>query len=255
MRRYNEKEVKEILRRTLAAGQPHGAGTEGVTLSELERVAEEMGFSPERVREAAEALDVKRTSPIRHLFGVPSRLEDDRVVQASISDAAWNQIVGRLRARYGVEGRTSNVGNAFEWRNVQEDGSKPESGETVVSSYPRETETRIHAETDLATPKLMALVLGVVTPAALILGLILPREAHAGVPPGGLALLAVVGILGPYAAMVGVMKAWHRHQQDRQRRAVDEIAELAAHMGAGGLAAPAAAQTEEGGSLQSRLGE
>jgi len=123
------------MRRALSASAGDASGSEGVSLAELERVAEEMGLPAEQVREAALALDARDARPRRFLFGVPNRLEEDRVVQAAITPALWEQIAGRLRTRYGVDGRTSNVGTAFEWRNVQADGSKADYGEIVVSSY------------------------------------------------------------------------------------------------------------------------
>ena len=62
------------MRRAMSAGLSKGGSTEGVTLSELEHVAEEMGMPPERIREAALALDAPGTDSPRSL----RRLESAR---------------------------------------------------------------------------------------------------------------------------------------------------------------------------------
>ena len=173
-------------------------------------------------------------------------MEEDRVVDAAITAGLWDQIADRLRARYGVAGRISAAGSSFEWRNVQADGSKAESGETTVSSYPQDRGTRLRAETDLTTSKLMALVIGTIVPTVMIL---LFALRHVRAPELGVALL-VAGAVGPYLAMTGVMKWWHRYQRDRQRRALDDIAELTPSVQSVESHQPATEATE----IQSRLG-
>ena len=85
MRTYSEKEVREIMRRALSAGAGSAGASEAVSLAELERVADEMGVPPERVREAALALDAREAKPHRFLFGVPNRLEEDRTIETEPS--------------------------------------------------------------------------------------------------------------------------------------------------------------------------
>jgi len=219
MRRYSEKEVRSILRRA-ASGPRSSSSSEGVTLAELERVAEEMGIPPERIREAAGELDRRPERSGPFLFGVPTRFREQRAIGMGLTPELWEQIARRLNAGYGHHGKTTQLGSMLEWR------CKEDAGETVVSVVVREGETNVRAETDVTTPKLMALFLGVIAPATILLGVAVPRVSHLGVHAWVNLATALACVAVPYAIMSGVMAWWHRDRSERQRRALDEIAEL-----------------------------
>jgi hypothetical protein len=159
---------------------------------------------------------------------------------AGLSPELWEQIAGRLNAAYGHDGKTTQVGSMLEWR------CKEDAGETVFSVVVREGETCVRAETDVTTPKLMALFMGVFAPAIILLGVVVPRVSHLHVPAWVNLATALASVAVPYGIMSGVMRWWHRDRSERQRRALDEIAELVPVAPSAQLLRPAAGSRPQG---------
>src|SRR5437870_5501660 len=99
-RRYNEAEVAAIFRvategaQTPAVGRPR---EEGLTLSDLQSIVNEVGIAPDAVAQAAHALDVQRPTAARTLLGLPIGVERTIALHRTLSDADWDLLVVELR--------------------------------------------------------------------------------------------------------------------------------------------------------------
>ncbi len=118
-RRYADDEVREIF--TLATTGPApdrslAGDSDGLTLGELQRIAQEAGIEPSRVAQAAATLDARgRPAPVRRAFGMPvgvSRVVD---LPRAPSDQEWEHLVSLFRTTFGTRGEATTTGNFREW--------------------------------------------------------------------------------------------------------------------------------------------
>jgi hypothetical protein len=120
-RRYDESEVAEIFEaatrestsraRALSSGQ-------GLTLSELQSIGQEVGVAPDRIAEAAAAVDLRGVAlPQRRWLGMP--LSVGRIVDLprAPDDREWELLVAEIRETFGARGKLSSHGNLREWTN------------------------------------------------------------------------------------------------------------------------------------------
>src|SRR6185369_4846059 len=118
-RRYGEDEVREIfsLATTGDARDPSlPAEAGGLTLDELQRIAEQVGIEPARVAHAAARLDARGTpAPVRRSLGLPigvSRVVD---LPRAPTDREWERLVAEARTTFGTQGRERTSGSLREW--------------------------------------------------------------------------------------------------------------------------------------------
>ena len=118
-RRYGEDEVREIfsLATTGDARDPSlPAEAGGLTLDELQRIAEQVGIEPARVAHAAARLDARGTpAPVRRSFGLPigvSRVVD---LPRAPTDREWELLVSQFRTTFETQGETTTTGGLREW--------------------------------------------------------------------------------------------------------------------------------------------
>ncbi|HEX7976952.1 MAG TPA: hypothetical protein VF461_00010 [Gemmatimonadaceae bacterium] len=118
-RRYGDEEVREIFSLATTGDlreQSLPADTEGLTLSELQRIGQEAGIEPARVAHAAASLDARgKVAPVRRSFGMPigvSRVVD---LPRAPKDREWERLVSEFRSTFGTQGRTTSAGGLREW--------------------------------------------------------------------------------------------------------------------------------------------
>lgn len=122
-RRYSEDEVSAIFRaaagggeesRALSRGQP----SDGLTMRDLQAIADEVGIAPDALMRAAESLDrVAAPAVTRRVFGLPVGVERTVPLSHTLSDAEWDQLVVVLRETFGSTGIVTGSGSLREWRN------------------------------------------------------------------------------------------------------------------------------------------
>ena len=86
-RRFNEKEVADIIKRASELQQLESTAesTTGMSLAELEQVAHEAGLDPALVRRAATDLDTRVTDQKPSAFiGAPTNLALERTIDGEI---------------------------------------------------------------------------------------------------------------------------------------------------------------------------
>jgi len=120
-RKYREDEVMEIF--DLAVRRHHdGEGVEadepGMSLAELQEVGLEVGLDPERVAEAAMAVESRRgVLPLRTYLGMPVSVGRIVELPRAITDREWQLVVTELRDVFGARGRVGSHGGIREWTN------------------------------------------------------------------------------------------------------------------------------------------
>lgn len=127
--RFDDDQIRRILTRAAerqeqadralpAAEDGSRAGDHpGLTLAELQSVAQEVGIAPAHVQAAARDLKLRPApSPERYrLIGIPTHTTDHRVVPGHPGDREWEAIVEALREEFRVPGTTSSFGDIREW--------------------------------------------------------------------------------------------------------------------------------------------
>jgi hypothetical protein len=114
-RRYDEKQIAQILHQAtqMQAASSSGAGTTGLTLAEIKRLAEEVGIDSGLIAKAASEVDIESVpsgSPDR-----PNSILLDRLVDGHISEESWEENVVRVRHYAGRPGEVKQTSASREW--------------------------------------------------------------------------------------------------------------------------------------------
>jgi len=119
-RRYSDEEVEVILHRAVEQSverrQPTALARDGMTLSELESIGQEVGVSAEHVREAAASLD--RVQGIQREWGVlPMSVYHVTPLSRTPTDREWSELVADLRQTFRAKGKLDGAGGMRGWTN------------------------------------------------------------------------------------------------------------------------------------------
>lgn len=215
-RRYGEGEVHEIFAlattgHTRDKSLPAEPG--GLTLEDLQRIAQEAGIEPARVVQAAESLDARgRAAPMRRSFGLPvgvSRVVD---LPRAPTDREWEQLVSEFRTTFGTQGRTMMTGGIRDWS----------QGNLHISVEPTEHGEQLRLSTvkgDAASLNAIGLMAGGM---ALLMGAVV---AAAGKPGKALVIVGMFGgiALASFVANVIRLPRWAK-ERERQMEGIAEFA-------------------------------
>jgi hypothetical protein len=118
-RTYREDEVAEIFE---AAARPVPGSTalsraEGFTLAELQSIGGEAGLAPERIAQAAAAVELRRGAVRRANLGMPVSVGQTVDLPRAPTDREWEMIVADLRETFGAKGRVGSRSDVREWAN------------------------------------------------------------------------------------------------------------------------------------------
>lgn len=120
-RRYDEDEVRQIFElATSAAGSttPALVDREGMTLAELQDVGREVGLSPERVADAATALDARGGALERRMvLGAPVSVGRIVELPRAATDREWQFLLAELRQTFDAKGEVGSQEGIREWSN------------------------------------------------------------------------------------------------------------------------------------------
>jgi hypothetical protein len=151
-RRYNEKEVADIIKRASELQQLESTAesTAGMSLTELEQVAREAGLDPALVRRAATDLDTRVTDRKPSAFiGAPTNLVLERTIDGEMPADDYETLVLEIQRELGGVGQASMLGRSLVWT-MQGAGRRRASNRTVqVTVTPRNGRTTIRMEEPL----------------------------------------------------------------------------------------------------------
>lgn len=120
-RRYGDDEVREILALAIEGSDARpleSAETGGLTLEELQDVGREVGVVPERIAQAATALDRRRGAlPQEKHLGMPVSVGRTVELPREPTDPEWSRIVAELRSVFGATGTVGSHGGVRSWSN------------------------------------------------------------------------------------------------------------------------------------------
>ena len=118
-RRYNEKEIAAIFKQAAEdfdVAQQNVAPGEGLTLSEIEGIAREVGISPDFISRAAAKVDA-RHNPVgeKKMVGLPIEVKRVATIPGEFGDSDWDRLVVDLHDTFGVIGSTKDDGRVRTW--------------------------------------------------------------------------------------------------------------------------------------------
>lgn len=118
-RLYTEKEISKILKR---AGEIQASEREkvtmGLSLEELQQLAEEVGLEPDIIANVAENIDIEpenEESGFLSSLMMPTKIDVEHVLQGEISEEDWPEVVAMMERHSGKSGTSSQVGKLLEW--------------------------------------------------------------------------------------------------------------------------------------------
>ena len=121
-RRYDDREIAEILERATAS-EPRGlvapaTVATGLTMAQLQEIGSEVGIAPERIVDAARAVDSRNVvRPQRTFLGAPRSVARVVAIPRALTDDEWMRLVVDLRETFGAVGKLSQHGPLRSWTN------------------------------------------------------------------------------------------------------------------------------------------
>jgi hypothetical protein len=207
-RRYRDEEIAEIFEAaatTQDPGQRSLAPADGLTLTELQAIGREVGLAPERIADAATAVDRRRsTLPRRTELGMPVSVSRTVDLPRAPTDREWSLLVAEMRETFNARGKDRSSGGLREWAN----------GNLRAYVEPTEEGYRLR----LRTTKSNALALNRVGIAGMVMGVVmLLFLILTGSMAGELFLPAVLAMMGAAAVASNAVRlpgwAQEREQQ------------------------------------------
>jgi hypothetical protein len=91
--------------------------SEGMTLTQLQEIAREVGIPSDLVARAARNLDRRGRSTVRRFFGLPIGVGRTVSLQRTLSEEEWQRLVVDLRETFDARGRINEEGAFRQWTN------------------------------------------------------------------------------------------------------------------------------------------
>lgn len=119
-RRFNEAEVAAIFERAAEAVDtspqqlPSG---EGMTLTDLQEIGAEVGFSAEQLARAAKAIELQGRPTSRDFLGLPVGVGLSIDLGRNLSNEEWERLVADLRETFDARGVVKSEGSLRHWAN------------------------------------------------------------------------------------------------------------------------------------------
>lgn len=120
-RRYGEDEVAEIFE---AAAVPRRSdrrvpgSPDRLTLADLQEIGAEVGLPPERIADAAAAVELRRSAlPRRTDLGMPVAVGRTVELPRAPSDREWDVLLSELRETFRARGKDGSRGDLRQWSN------------------------------------------------------------------------------------------------------------------------------------------
>jgi hypothetical protein len=181
-RRYSDEEFALILRTAseVTAGPDPAPAREGLTLSEIQEIAADVGIDPGRVSKAAVLLPAHGDAATLRLLGGPPRLRLEHTVPGVVPPERLGRIIDVVRRALDTQGETREVFGALEWK-----GSTAVTA-AAVSVTPREGETVLQASVN-RIEGMMGTLMGIGMGGAFVfslLGVALLGESGVGIAAG-----------------------------------------------------------------------
>ncbi len=207
-RRYPEEESKEIFEAAATAGDSDRralSSAEGFTLAELQEIGLEVGLAPQRIADAATALELRRSAlPRRTSLGMPISVGRIIELPRAPTDREWELLIGELRETFDAHGKVGTSGSVRRWTN----------GNLHAYVEPTETGHRLR----LGTLKGTAPVMNMMGLAGMGVGMVLlVASLLTGGPADDLFAPVVFGAMGAAALASNLLRLprWARRREEQ----------------------------------------
>lgn len=118
-RLYTEKEISKILKK---AGEIQASEREkvtvGLSLEEIQQLAEEVGLEPDIIANVAKEIDIEpEPEPgfFRSLL-MPTKIDIEQVILGNFTEDVWPEIVSLIEREVAKSGSSSQIGKLLEWK-------------------------------------------------------------------------------------------------------------------------------------------
>lgn len=139
-RLFSEKEVSRVLKRATELQAVEGsAETTGLSLEELQQIADEVGIDPRHLVVALAELEQGDDGGF-HWLGAPTTVDVERVVEGEVSEQQWERMVQEIRQEFDLVGGAGRVGRSFEWTRDSSD----KQAQVTVTPHEGQTTIQIH---------------------------------------------------------------------------------------------------------------
>ncbi|WP_287131016.1 hypothetical protein, partial [Candidatus Cyanaurora vandensis] len=153
---FSEQEVALILQR--AAERQRAQGQGGLTLPELERIAEEAGLNPALVRQVAAELE-DQPHPVADGLIPALRVCFEKTLPTALKETDLTSLRELIQAEMNEPGRFERQGQTLTWQTIARVPTFPQNGtyaqnpynqrDIRITVYPRGTTTTIRVEEKL----------------------------------------------------------------------------------------------------------
>ena len=119
-RRYTETEVEEIFARAVEAQRDAARqlpATEGLTLSEVQEIGQQVGITPDVVADSARTLDRHEPRFRRRLLGLTIGVGRTVSLDRKVTTEEWERMVVVIRDTFDARGNAFSDGNLRQWTN------------------------------------------------------------------------------------------------------------------------------------------
>lgn len=221
-RRFNEKQIAEILQRAAESDVTQGEFDRGqsLTLAELQEIGAEVGIPPARIAEEARALELHpRRFPT--FLGTPRYVARAFPISRALSDEDWFQLVADIRQTFGAIGQIKSYGSLRSWTN----------GNLQVHVEPEADHYRVRMQTLKGNAVIIAAAAGAIMVSA-VMSLVTAVAAGVdvrAVATSALLGLAGVGILGYVRASLPQWAAQRAAQMEALEQRVRSMMDIAAY--------------------------
>jgi hypothetical protein len=218
-RKFTDREVREILRKAVEKAPSKAlAKGEGLSLTDLKSIGEEVGIDPARLEDAARAVVLRGAPKSFSLLGFKRIFDFRRKVKGELNPTDTAEVLAIIRSTMGFQGEADEIHGSLEW------SAKGEAGERYVTVSSREGTTAISGSANLTQAAIVgylpAGVTGIVVSAVGFIG-----SADAGFAPGMIAsLLLVPALYGIIRTVLGRLGA---SEAAKLQKVVDDLARLA----------------------------
>ena len=146
--RFTEEEARRVFARAAERQHAEDDVPPGLSRAELEEIGRAAGLDPAHVAAAiAEVRAGTPDTPSATVWGIDLEPRATRVLPVEVTDAAWEQIVARLRETFGTRGTPTDIGRVREWTGANAQGGQTNLHTTVE---PVEGGTRVTIATSKA---------------------------------------------------------------------------------------------------------
>ena len=139
--RFTRDEISKILKRAVELEHDRNNidDSDGLTLQELQQVSKEVGIDPKYIQQALRELQTPAKSLTSNILGGPFKYHIIETAPGILTEEEWEEFVSEIRRIHGGIGKTSKLGNTFEWEQ-----RKQEVGYIQVYLSPKKDHTSIH---------------------------------------------------------------------------------------------------------------